>query len=358
MNYNSVADIIAAGVTNATVIRNNSRNDDGTDTLAGVSWFTFNNVIANNIYVSGNTWFGIGANAEQLRVDRRDAASYYVYREEGTLYNEIRFLKIRWSGYTYYNTTSASYKMTYDVIFWETGDISLHMVDVPTSEYNGTFSLTEGNAVYNYTKPTAQAPDVTFKKKNGVFTVYYTLISLVKKRYLIRAGGVLYDVTGEELATQTLTAQTFLDYGNEEPPDDSVLLTFTNPQVLFWKDSTDELAIIKATENATPPPQVMISGDYDLTDATILGIEDADVVASSDVLFAISFDSGTTWKAYDGTAWQTLSSNDSGMDATTFNSIGVSAWAAAVGAATAFKIRAYLPANTSYITSLIINFLN
>lgn len=358
MNYSSVADIIAAGVTNATIIRNNSKNDDGTDTLTGVSWFTFNNVTASSIYVSGNTWFGIGTNAEQLKVDRRDAASWNVYREEGTLNNEINFLKIRWDGYSVYSQTAAKYRLTYDVILWDTGDISLHMVNIPTREYNGTFTLTEGNATYNYTPPTAAAPDVTFKKKNGVYAVEYSLISFVKKRYLIRAGGILYDTTGTALITQTLSAQVFLDHGSAEPPAENVLLSFSNPQVLFWKDSTVEIARLEVIEEATPPAQILISDAYDLTDETILGIEDADIIASADVLFAISFDSGTTWKAYDGTQWLTLSSADSGMNAATFNGIGVEAWAAAVGTAAAFKIRAYMPAITSYITSMIINFIN
>ena len=48
MNYNSIEEILSAGTSNMTVIRNNTKQDDGTDTITGVSWFTFNGVTASN----------------------------------------------------------------------------------------------------------------------------------------------------------------------------------------------------------------------------------------------------------------------------------------------------------------------
>ena len=95
MNYNSIQSILDAGTTNMTAIRDNIRNDDGTDTLTGVDWFKFNGVVASTIYVSGNTWFGFGANTNQLNLNRRDTVVLYEYREEGTLFELYRFLKIR-----------------------------------------------------------------------------------------------------------------------------------------------------------------------------------------------------------------------------------------------------------------------
>ena len=55
------------------ILRDNSLNDDGTDTVAGVDWFKFRETVATNFYVSGNTWIGIGQNSEQLKISRRDA---------------------------------------------------------------------------------------------------------------------------------------------------------------------------------------------------------------------------------------------------------------------------------------------
>ena len=81
-----------------TVLRNNVAQDDGVDTIVGVDWFKFNNITASNIYASGNSFIGFGANAEHLKVCRRDTKMFYLYRQEGTIGN-TKFLKIRWEGY-------------------------------------------------------------------------------------------------------------------------------------------------------------------------------------------------------------------------------------------------------------------
>ena len=71
-DYVMIGDIFES-VDNMQIIRNNSQNDDGTDTVVGVDWFKFRETTANTFFVSGNTWIGMGQNAEQLRISRRDA---------------------------------------------------------------------------------------------------------------------------------------------------------------------------------------------------------------------------------------------------------------------------------------------
>lgn len=192
VNYNSIQEILDAGITNMTVIRNNSKQDDGTDTLSGVDWFTFNEITnITPLHVSGNSYFGFGANSEHLKVNRRDNAMWYLYREEGTLFDQYRFLKIRWSGYTHYSQAMGAYKLTYDVILWDTGDISLHMVDFPTDNWNGTFSLLD----VAYTAPTAAMPDVTFKvQEDGTFIASNELIELA-----MIIPEVFYKISGSRL---------------------------------------------------------------------------------------------------------------------------------------------------------------
>lgn len=97
-DYFSIQEVLS-GTDNMTFIRNNVGNDSGTDIVPGVSWFLYNSVVAGNIYVSGNSWMGIGTNAEQVKVHRRDAMSWTVRREEGTIYGYYRFLRVRWEGY-------------------------------------------------------------------------------------------------------------------------------------------------------------------------------------------------------------------------------------------------------------------
>ena len=54
MDYNSVEEILQAGTSNMTVLRNHSKQDDGTDSITGVSWFSFKGNTVNTIYASGN----------------------------------------------------------------------------------------------------------------------------------------------------------------------------------------------------------------------------------------------------------------------------------------------------------------
>ena len=52
-DYFSISELLQS-TDNMTYIRNNVGNDSGTDIVPGVSWFTYNYVTAENIYVNGN----------------------------------------------------------------------------------------------------------------------------------------------------------------------------------------------------------------------------------------------------------------------------------------------------------------
>ena len=47
-DYTSIDDIVA-GVENATQLRTNSKQDDGTDTITGVDWFSYKGTVCSNI---------------------------------------------------------------------------------------------------------------------------------------------------------------------------------------------------------------------------------------------------------------------------------------------------------------------
>lgn len=365
-DYNSIEEIFAAGIDNMEVLINNTAYDDNVFTAAGADWLKFNNVTVANVYVSGNTFFGFGSNTEHLKVNRRDAKMWYLYREEGTLFNYYRFLKFRWRGYTYYSATDAASLMEYDVILWENGCISLHMVTVPTSNYTGAFQLTAASAM-TYTAPTADAPDVTFTpqdENNTTFSVSYAAINLTPpydRKYLVRSGSIIYTVTDGAITALTeteLTASIFQTYGVDDLPDGALLVGLTDPEVLYWHDSTDELPELTLSVTGSPPvPQVVISDSFDMSDPSILGIESVTIDSSSDVLFALSFDDGATWKAYDGIQWVTLEQQNSGMTAATFQNIPLEAWAEVV-TSKQYRVRFVLMDATSYMTSLVIHYLN
>lgn len=181
------------------------------------------------------------------------------------------------------------------------------------------------------------------------------------KKYLIRSGSTLYTITDSTLTaldTTELTAEIFRTYGVDDLPDGSLLVGLTNPEILYWHDSTDDLPVLTAAVTGLPPtPQVVVTDVQDMSDPSILGIESVTVTASEDVLFAMSFDDGATWKAYNGSQWVTLDTENAGMTAETFQNISLEAWAEVV-TSTAYRLRFVLMSAASYVTSVVINYLN
>lgn len=181
------------------------------------------------------------------------------------------------------------------------------------------------------------------------------------RKYLLRSNSNLYTITDGALSALTeteVTASLFQTYGVDDLPDGALLVGLNDPEVLYWHDSTDELPALTVSVTGSPPvPQVVVTNPQDMSDSTILGIESVTVTASEDVLFALSFDDGATWTAYNGTAWVTLEQENSGMTAETFQNISLEAWAEVV-TGTAYRVRFVLMDTTSYMTELVIHYLN
>ena len=180
-------------------------------------------------------------------------------------------------------------------------------------------------------------------------------------KYLIRSNSTIYTVTDgtlTALAETEITASLFQTYGADEIPDGSLLVGLTDPEVLYWQDSTDELPDITITVKGTPPlPQMFTSEPMDLTHESIAGIDHAAVDASEDVRFAISFDGGTTWKAHDGSAWFDTSDTVPGMLPSTMNAITAEQWAEVV-VLESYMVRFWLPNVTAYVKSVVMHYIN
>lgn len=179
--------------------------------------------------------------------------------------------------------------------------------------------------------------------------------------YLIRSGSTLYTITDgalTALAETEITANLFQAYGVDEVPDGALLVGLTDPEVLYWNDSTDELPNLTLTVKGTPPlPQMFTSEPMDLTHESIAGINYAEVDASEDVRFAISFDGGTTWKAHDGSAWFDTSDTVPGMLPSTMNAITAEQWAEVV-VLDSYMVRFWLPNVTAYVKSVVMHYIN
>lgn len=139
--FNSLYELLNT-ITGMTALRSNSGQDDGTDSVSGVDWFSFNGVVASTIYVNGNSWVGFGSSTEHLKICRRDGKMWYLYRQEGIV-GSRKFLKIRWEGYTQHNYTSAGYALKWELFLFDDGGMYLNLIDVPdTSGYLGESLLT------------------------------------------------------------------------------------------------------------------------------------------------------------------------------------------------------------------------
>lgn len=305
MNYSDVQAIFDAGISNMTCLFKDSNSyDSGTYTVEGAEYATYRGDVITSIYAGGDSFIGINSNTEHLRVDRRDARMRSLYREEGTLYNRYKFLKVRWEGWSAYNQSGENYQLKYDVIFWESGDISLHMVSVPTSSYDGTFQFV-ADKTYTYTKPTSEMPDVTFKyvKESGSFEIAYEPIDMPPPYWVLikDAGGTLYTLTTQTvnelisdreevlqpLEEKELTAELFRTKGFAKLPDWQLLKDLDTPSVLSWCDVMPRP--VAATVKGTPPPQY-IESTANLSSETVIGIAALNADYSGDVKVQYSYD--------------------------------------------------------------------
>ena len=186
-------------------------------------------------------------------------------------------------------------------------------------------------------------------------------IQAYDRKYLIRSNSTIYTVADGALVPLSdteVSASLCRDYGVDELPDGSLLAGLTDLEVLYWHDSTDDLPALSLTVTGTPPvPQVVVTDAQDMSDSTILGIESVTVTASEDVLWAISFDDGATWKAHNGSQWVVLEQENSGMTAETFQNLSLEAWAEVV-TSTAYRLRFVLMSPDSYVSEVVINYIN
>ena len=297
-----------------TCIRN-SLNDDGTDTVSGLSGFYFNGTEATNLFVSGNAWIGYGVSSEQLQVLRRDGICAYLYRSTGVVGNGVSYLKLRWEGYTVYNSRVDANKLIFELILLSNNDMVLNVTVTPTgTSYLGNSALICGSKTTNLSLAdgTAGTARVSFYHRDDKgldWTVSYgdyEESDSFTKRFLVRSAGRYYrqeTVAGtpptKVLAAvdiADLTAAVFLKYGFSDVPEGSLLTALKDPDVLYWSSDASKIASTKALLKAYPYPQTMHSV-IDMSDASITGIKLLSAEYTGHVGVRASFDNGSSYRA-------------------------------------------------------------
>lgn len=284
------------------------------------------------------------------------------------------------SGAISHNQTSS---ITITVTLVEAGKIELNYAVTSEGNYDKLFVIVDGTAELtksgsvsftDWSKElTAGEHTVTFQyTKDGSNSTGADAGAIGKliitgvmppydRKYLIRSGDTVYTVADDALSAleeTELTAEVFRTYGVDDMPAGSLLVGLSDPEVIYWHDSTDDLPTLTVAVTGVPPtPQIIVTNDQDMSDSTILGIQSATVDASEDVLFALSFDGGQTWKAYDGSQWLTIDTDNAGMTKATFEQIGLEAWKEVVSS-DLYRLRFALMSTESYVKSVVINYIN
>lgn len=156
-----------------------------------------------------------------------------------------------------------------------------------------------------------------------------------------------------ELAISTLDAASFEASGFQGIPPSDILKTLVNPTVLCWQKSQDTIPALAAQVTAIPPVQAVYSKNYTLPDKAS-GIESIIVDASNDVLFALSFDGGTSWKMLSGSTWIDADTS-AGMTKSEIEAITADTWNSAT-TQRQYKIRFLLTEN-SYCKKISVTYL-
>lgn len=283
-----------------------SYNDDGTFTTSGLEGFMFNGIEAATMYISSNLWFGLGTNAEQLKVMRRDACSTAIYRQLGTCSNGLDFLKLRFEGYTVYNSRVDSNRIILELFLLGNNDMFLNVIQTPTSGNTGTSELVCNNTTtqLNLVDSTGAGggTQVSFYHQDEDGRTWNIIYAMYENTgdfsfgYLLQQNGTYYFVSENELVEipiETLTAAMFLKYGFEEIPPPELLTPLINPHLFLWK-AGGESTLLKATLKAYPYPQI-ITSVIDMSHISILGIKLLTAQFSGEVGVCQSLDNGETF---------------------------------------------------------------
>lgn len=323
-----------AGINNAQVIRAGTKNNNGVDTITLPSWFSFKDFQRTKVYVSGDSWIGFeGSSKPSISINKRDSASYYVYYEEGTIWYEINFIKIRWSGFTSSSSTALETKLTYDVIFFSTGEIYIEIIDIPSQYVDGECIL---YGLENYAFEFGEGKtSISFYPTDVSTGEYeqprYEVVSIKKpfdERYLIKKDGVLYTIENEmlvELSEQNVNSELFLARGFLDIPDEGFLTQLQKFSILYWSSAgSDEKPYegrLSSEIKAVPEKQEVVSNRIDMTHSSILGIKSVTADCEGDLYVSVSIDEKQTWIVWNGTTWIEKEESNLGMSKDVFNAL-------------------------------------
>ena len=284
----------------------NGYNDDGTFSTAGLEEFLYNGVAASTLYISSNHWIGFGVNSAQLYILQRDGCSTAIWRQEGECGNGVKFLKIRFEGYTVYSDRGEYHRLIFELFIMSNKDMFLNVIQTPT---NGNIGISQF-VCNNQTIPLSLADPtgagggtmvsfyheddegktwrLVYDNYKGIDYFSYGFLLKADEKYCTIVDGVLKEVTKE-----TPTAADYYEFGFLDVPPSEILVGIDNPQISYWRAGGDT-ELIKTVAKAYPYPHY-IKSEVDMSHISILGIMMMTAQYSGDVRVKFSLDNEETY---------------------------------------------------------------
>lgn len=283
-----------------------SGNDDSTYTISNTMDFVFNGTAVSTVYVNSNNWFGFGSSTTHLQIMNRDGYAQYIRYQRGLLREGLDFLKIRYDGYTVYNSKTTSNRLIYELFLLSNNDMFLNLIQTPTSSNTGTSQIICGSKTTSLSlidsTGAGKGKEVTFVANGDTATAYtveyraYQEANTETESFLLRMEDTYYTVIDGALVEAELEALTpaiFLKYGFDELPSAELFATMANPHVYCWRSDSKRQQLV-ANLTAEPFPQV-ITACADMNHESIIGITEMTAQFSGTVMVQYSLDDEVTF---------------------------------------------------------------
>lgn len=298
-----------------------TRNDDTTVALPDIGFdFMYNGALTRTIYSSGNSWIGIGASSEHLKINRRDTSYnnlYYSKEEE----NRYKVFRIRFEGNSIYNSWNSN-DLLWEVCFYETGVITIIIEKNPRT---GTDNfINPGIGTQSLILETGKSYVLIPNSKEGKnYKVYEGSYFPHRDRFLMLDNGEVkkfQTVDGVskwfKIADMPITEEILLNHGNEFIPSSLEGLVEDTPLLYYYTDNVDvlenpvELKFKIGLITTSLPKVIKQKGDFLIPTgksiSNIVAEVSTDIINSSGVAtktngkirMALSVDEGLTWLTF------------------------------------------------------------
>lgn len=253
-------------------------NDDGVFNVSVNFDFAFNGSNINVLYISSNSYFGFGENREHIKICRRDGCSTSIYKQYGQVL-DLEFLKIRFEGYSVYNSRIEENRIVYELFIMSNNDMFLNIIKIPSSNYKGVSQIVCNDVTTELNVEDSIESNISLynKDKQGlkwnIFNKSYEYDSGSTTYFLLKVNEKYYSIKDDEyteVEIYSLSPLNFVKYGFDNILYLEDLETKVNPEILSWVSSSENIGIT-ANIKAYPIPQILEIIIED--DESILGIK-------------------------------------------------------------------------------------